>query len=365
MAFRVLLVSYLYPPSIGGVERQSHLLARALVERGHSVRVVTSRIPASSPARERLHGVEIIRVPRGTGGRLRRTVTFLAAAALASIPWARWADVVQVQQALFPAATTALIARALGRPVVVRNSSSGPYGAVQLMRRLPLGRAALAIVARSSTLVALNADMVEELRLVGPARVVRIASGVEAAPEVTDAERSGLRAELGVPGGLVLYLGRLDEEKGVATLIRAWGLSAAERTELLVVGDGPSQAELVSLAARIGPRSRSIRFVGPTHEPGRYVRAADVLVLPSRSEGIANAGLEAMASGVPVVATDIGGNRELIAGPGLGTLVVPDDPRALARAIDDALLEPAAARARARAAREHVRAHHAIEGMVD
>src|SRR5206468_3330067 len=121
---RLLLASYFYPPSIGGVERQSHLLARELVRRGHEVTAVSARLPGFAQ-QENLDGVRVERVSPGSGSRYRRMATFIAGMAIAAGRHRRQVDLIQVQQALYPAAAMALAAGVLGKPLVVSNRGSG------------------------------------------------------------------------------------------------------------------------------------------------------------------------------------------------------------------------------------------------
>lgn len=359
----IVLVSYAYPPSIGGLERQSHLLARSLVARGHRVRVIALH-RAGTPRREVLDGVEVRRVPAGSGGRWSRMATFLVGVTAALVALGRTADVIQVQQVLHPAAAVSLVGRSLLRPVIARNSGSGRFGGVQLMRRLPLGRLSLGIVARLATGVALNGEMADEMREAGFRKVVRIPNGVEIPPETTPASRQDARERLGLRGPMVLFLGRLDEEKGADALLRAWASVATSSATLLVVGDGPARDQLRALAASLGEPAASIRFCGATTDPDLYLRAADVVVVPSASEGMSNVLLEAMAHARPVIASDVAGAREVIERPELGMLVPVGAARALAEAIDRMLSDGAAASRAGRAAREHVAARYRVDAMV-
>jgi glycosyltransferase involved in cell wall biosynthesis len=269
-----------------------------------------------------------------------------------------------VQQVLHPAAAVSLVGRVLSRPVVARNSGSGYSGGVQLIRRLPLGKLSLGIVARVAIGVALNSEMVEEMREAGFRRIVRIPNGVDLPAEITPAGRREARDALGLQGQSVLFLGRLDEEKGAETLIRAWPLVETTGVTLLVVGDGPVRAGLLDLAASLGAGAASIRFCGETTDPGLFFRAADVVVVPSKAEGMSNVLLEAMAHGRPVIASDIAGARDVIDRPEVGILFAAGSSRALAEAIDRVLGdEPAAARM-GRAAREHVAARFSVHAMV-
>jgi glycosyltransferase involved in cell wall biosynthesis len=125
----------------------------------------------------------------------------------------------------------------------------------------------------------------------------------------------------------VIYCGRLSREKGVDLLVEVARLVDAN---LIVVGGGPLERELRELA-RDNPR---VRFTGPLprSETLKLVKGSDVFVLPSRHEGLSTALLEAMAMGVPVVATRVGGNPELVEHGETGLLVEPE-PGQLAGAI--------------------------------
>lgn len=128
----------------------------------------------------------------------------------------------------------------------------------------------------------------------------------------------------------VLYVGRLTEEKGVRTLLEAWALAQPSDLELLVVGDGPLRA---SLAADAPP---GVTFTGfqPSEEVSRSMFAARALVFPSRwYEGQPVTVLEAMARGLPVLASDLGGTPELLAGQGRAWLARPGDTVAWAAAL--------------------------------
>jgi len=360
---RILLVSYFYPPSIGGVERQSHLLARGLVGRGHSVRVVSS-LQAGSRRRELLDGVEIVRVAAGGGSRWQNMATFLAGMLVASARLLGHVDVVQVQQLLYPAAAMALVQPVFRRPLVVRNSGSGQFGGVRLMQRLPLGAFGLRVTARRATGVSLNAEMTREMRSVGFRRIVEIANGVELPPAITPATRSSARRQLGLRGHVVLYVGRLEDEKGVDVLIQAWHDAAIAGATLLVVGDGVRRAELENLAATTG-RAGSVFFHGSIADLRAHYAAADLFVLPSRSEGLSNALLEAMAYGLPVIATNVAGNRQVVNTGALGCLVEPESRRSLAVALQRLLGDERARRQYAAAARSHIERVYSATTMVE
>jgi glycosyltransferase involved in cell wall biosynthesis len=151
--------------------------------------------------------------------------------------------------------------------------------------------------------------------------------------------RAGLRPlrDVDPAAPLVVCVGRLCRQKGQAVLLRAWS-SVARRVpgaRLVLVGDGPDRDRLRAYAPR------SVLFTGAVADVVPWYQAADLVVLPSRWEGMALAPLEAMACGRPVVATDVDGAREslpLSLAP--HCLVPPENPATLARTLTELLLDP-------------------------
>ena len=169
-------------------------------------------------------------------------------------------------------------------------------------------------------------------------------------------DKAAVRRALAVPldDYLILTAARFSVEKNLETLIQAFALVAAEHSKarLWLVGDGPERQMLAGLAQQLRIDSK-IRFLGFRDDVAELLRAADVFTLPSLSEGLSVALLEAAASGLPIVATDVGGNREIVNPPECGLIVPARDPRALADAYLKLLHNPATctlmgARARAR-----------------
>jgi glycosyltransferase involved in cell wall biosynthesis len=156
------------------------------------------------------------------------------------------------------------------------------------------------------------------------------------------------------PGGDVVYVGRLSEEKGVDVLVEAVARSRSLRAS--VVGDGPARGSLERLTDELGVGDR-VRFLGRLPAAGVLdaLRAAAVAVVPSRwYENMPIAVLEAFAAGVPVVGTDLGGLPELIDAGRHGMLVPPDDPLALADALESFTADPERAHGMGAAARASV-----------
>ena len=165
-------------------------------------------------------------------------------------------------------------------------------------------------------------------------RLVVIPNGVDMA-RFEQAEPLDL-AELGLSRGrrAVTYVGRLDRQKGTAELVEhspSWMRRLPDH-DLLLVGTGPQAGELRRLARELGIADR-VHFAGWRDDVPRILRASDLFVLPSRWEGMPNALLEAMAAGLPVVATDVEGVRELLGAAAGEQVVAPADWRSLSQRI--------------------------------
>jgi sugar transferase (PEP-CTERM/EpsH1 system associated) len=204
------------------------------------------------------------------------------------------------------------------------------------------------------------------------ARIAQIYNGVDTA---RFARASQQRAA--IPGSpferssdwLLGTVGRLAAVKNQAGLIRAAAAACTanpevrERLRLVIVGDGPLRGELEELARREGMADRTW-FTGARNDVDRLLAGLDAFALPSLAEGISNTLLEAMATGLPVIATQVGGNSELVSHEASGLLVPADDDAALADAIIALLTEPGRARQLGRAARAEVEAKYSLDRMV-
>uniref|UniRef100_A0AAU2JQX1 Glycosyltransferase n=1 Tax=Streptomyces sp. NBC_00049 TaxID=2903617 RepID=A0AAU2JQX1_9ACTN len=183
-----------------------------------------------------------------------------------------------------------------------------------------------------------------------------------------DRDKELARAELPLPDGfqgdgpLAVCVGRLCVQKGQDILLRAWPelLGAVPGARLALVGDGPDTERL----RRTAPPG--VLFAGPAPDIRPWLRAADLVVLPSRWEGMALAPLEAMACGRPVLVSDVSGAREsLPPGQGRLCLVPPEDPTALAKALGGLLSEPRLLAELGEQARQHARTDFDVRRTTD
>jgi glycosyltransferase involved in cell wall biosynthesis len=161
-----------------------------------------------------------------------------------------------------------------------------------------------------------------------------------------------------VEGPVLVSIGRLSAEKGHEDLIQAIAALEAKghRVSAVLAGDGPERTRLLQRVTELGLQDR-VHLPGYVSEPQRILEEADLMVLPSHSEGLPNAALEALAMEVPVLATRVGGTPEVVTDGETGRLVEPRSPGALSAAILDFLADPAAWKPMAIRGREVVERH--------
>ena len=203
---------------------------------------------------------------------------------------------------------------------------------------------------------AVKRDCVERLRM-DANRVTVIHTGIDPPPERNAAAAESLRRTWGVPPGepLIVTVARLSYEKGIDTLIDAAALlrETHPRARVAVVGDGPDERGLEEQIRRRGVAD-VVQLAGFHADVWPVFEAADIVCMPSKSEGMPNVLLEAMATGCPVVATNVGGVPEAISSGENGLLVEPKDAAALASALASLIDDAPMAQRLARAARRTV-----------
>jgi glycosyltransferase involved in cell wall biosynthesis len=178
--------------------------------------------------------------------------------------------------------------------------------------------------------------------------------------------RRGIKAELGVgTAPLVTFSGRFIPRKGINYLLEAWRevIDECSEAKLLLLGDGPLLGEMEHMASTLGIAD-SVIFRGHVRQVVDFLRGTDLFVLPSLQEGMPNSLLEAMACGLPVVATRIGGGVDIINSGDNGILVEPGDPKGLASGILNILKDKEQARAIATRGLEVVRESYSLDSII-
>jgi glycosyltransferase involved in cell wall biosynthesis len=355
---KIALVSRRYPPLIGGAERVLSYLAGALASEGAEVDVLTSQSIEGLPAVES-NASGSFRVVRLATSRLRFVGTWLYMRELS-----RWfarnrVDVAYVSMLKHDAYAVVGEGRQRGFPVVLRPEGAGATGDLAWQKWGRFGRQIGERCKRADAFVAISPSVRGELVAEGydPSRIFDLPNGVPV-PEVP-------WQFWGSPDSLrATFVGRLAPEKGLDALVDAWPIVLRERPEarLTLIGEGPERAQLEARIARLG-LGQSVKLPGAVSDPSHVlVESSELFVLPSREEGMSIALLEAMALGIPTVASAIPGNLALMTNGVHGRLAPPDDPPAFARAILDHRADPGAV-AMAEAARRRVIERYSIAAV--
>ncbi len=358
------VVSYFHPFE-SGAERQALAQGAELARRGHVVHVLTRAIPGYPIVDEEYRGILIHRWIKTAASGPLFGLSFVAGVARALRNLRSEIDLVHTHQALWEAVATGLARPLLGRlPALIQPASAGYYGEAEELSRTR-GAAILRRVILSNTgFAAISAEIEREWRGLGvaPERIIRLASGVDA--EEFRPGSSPVEAKL-LPRPRVMFTGRLHPQKNLPMLLDAWlEVSRRSPANLILVGPGNDRQALSERVAALGLDGR-VQFVGAVDNPADYLRAADIFVLPSLAEGMSNSLLEAMATGLPCVASGIGGNTDLIADGSTGRLVADRTPEAWSRTLLDLLDDPAAAQRMGAAARRRIDEEFALPVVVD
>lgn len=371
MRIMMVLTRFRSSGPVGGAGRQLHKLARALMDRGLDVEIVTGWWSRKEPRVEVFDGIPVHQVftfwnMGGIKG-LRKfgTYTYMLALLAYLVRHRGSYDIIHVHSMSTSAFAGTLAGKLLNKKTVIKVMASGQWSDLKLMRDNVFvwgARYMLPFIHRyCDCVVALNRETVEELQKAGfaPERVVLVPNGVV----VGGAQKRTYR--LHTPARLV-FVGRLQRQKGLDVLLQALAhlkrIRPAADWRLRVFGDGPRRAEYESLADGLGITDQ-VQFQGQIPDVPAQLMTADIFVLPSRAEGMSNALLEAMAAGLPCIATRISGNTDLIEEGINGLLVPPDNPEALARALASLLDSQPLREKLARGARSAIRQRYTIDSV--
>ena len=371
---RLALVTRRFWPLVGGAEVAMANLAVEFQRQGQQPTIVTARWEKHWPTELVHREVPVVRLPQP---KLRGWGTLRYMYALGSWLAAQQPklDCVLVSMLKHDAYAAIGAWRRAKVPVVLRAEGGGAAGDCAWQQTARFGLRIRQRCQQADAIVAPSDAIERELREAGYSadRIVRIDNGVVIPPPRSPGQQEAARSALaeanwdlkcdsGAP--LVVYTGRLHPDKGLADLVQAWPAIATRwpQARLWLIGEGPQRQELFDLISDLGFRYK-ICLPGSFDEIDDVLAAADLFVLPSYSEGMSLSLLEAMAAGLPVVASDIPGNRALVTHEREGLLAPPGDAQRLAAAIAQVLSAPARGVALGAAGRSRVSEHFSLEKM--
>jgi glycosyltransferase involved in cell wall biosynthesis len=375
---RVLMVTGAYHPEISSSGVQCRDMARLLAGRV-DVQVLTTAVNLSLPRHDLVDGVPVtrIRVNVQSGWSKLRAFRRMVVELFRLV---RRSDIVHLHGFSTKNVLATFVAKMFHRPVVLSLHTSGYDEPEEIERH---GSLALWAFMSADLYLSVSRGLVETYLAAGmpPDKILEVPNGIDLArfAPATDADRQALRQRLGLDRGrpLIVFVGFFSGDKQPRVLFDAWlSLQAGGTVDATLVFVGATKSAYFEVddqiadvmrkdAAARGVADRLV-FTGATHNVQDYLRAADVYVLPSKREGLPVALLEAMACGLPSVASRLPGSTDTIIVDGEnGMLVPPGDAVSLANAVALVLREPARAAAMGAAARETIERRFANADIAD
>jgi glycosyltransferase involved in cell wall biosynthesis len=355
--FRVAVVIPRYFPIYGGAENQCRALCGELqkLSRVKIAFILTKRIDPNSPRAEFIDGISIRRLASHGIGRWGQYIFYCLVLVMLVLRRKHY-DVIHSHASGLPGLFATMAGMIARRPVILkisangellrthRESSNAPF--VQKLWKL-----VTRLNARHAYMVALNQEGYEEAIAVGATNISIISNGVDPSMfrPASGEERDALRRKyrLRANARVLLFSGRFVQLKGIHVLADAFMQVISNTTAdlvLLLAGSADHQSDSAratvdDLASRAGGR---VRVLPPVNPPIEYLKLADAFVFPSSREGTPNSVLEAIATGLPCILSDIAPHVELaVANPGAAFFLFrAGDPADLARAIGEYLNSP-------------------------
>jgi glycosyltransferase involved in cell wall biosynthesis len=355
------LLTETFHPVTGGGETQARVVASGIAESGIGVQLLTRRSGPDLLRREKLGSVCVHRLPPTGAGQLKKW-GLVATAMLRLIGLRERYDVLLVCGYRILGIPAILVSRILGKPCVLKADSLGEMSGAffdaglarfGLRRTQWFPRTLLnlrnSLLRRASAFIAISTAVAEELIECGipRERIVRIPNSVDtrrfrpASPEA----RARLRTRMGLPleSTIFVYTGRLVTTKGLPLLLATWKQIAARhpRAQLLLVGEGGLGLQNCEAELRARVRDQNlgdtVTFTGSVDNVDDYLRASDCFVFPTEREAFGISVIEAMACGLPVIATNVGGLADVIKAEETAIVVPARDGTALEAAIERVL----------------------------
>lgn len=357
---RILLVVDSVYPALGGAERQVELLAKAFRQRGHQVHILAPLLRKDDLPFEIVDGtpVERIRYPHiRKWGSLLLCMRF----ALWLIRHRKSFDAIHVHTVHILAAVAGLVRPLLAMPVAIKITGAWEFEGGLLdpaIQHKPFIRALNWGVKRIDYVQCIS-EFTRDMALQAgyPASMLRMV------PNAVDTDRFNCNDPYSGPPCAV-YVGRLRTVKGVYVLLDAWAeVLKTIDARLVIAGDGPEAEGMLARARELGIEG-SIEFLGAVDDVPAVHARGYVYAQPSFQEGMPNSVLEAMASGLPVAATHISGNVDLVFEGDNGLLVPAGDAPAMARALVTLLADRELARRMGQRSRARVTERYGLDAVI-
>jgi glycosyltransferase involved in cell wall biosynthesis len=363
-AMRILMVvDGNFPGRTGGAELQAGLLGREFAARGHRVEFVAPRVSSSQLEHEMLWGLPVWRIPYPQL-RIIGTMIMLTRFAWWLLRHRQTYDVIHVHMVRNMATIAGMLRPCLRATLMMKISGAWEFqGGIldaQLQHRL-IYRFMRYCVRRADYMQCISEFTRKKLReLDFPDRAIAMIPNAINLNIYTGKNKHTARKHR-----TVVFVGRLEPVKGLDVLLHAWQAvhKSVKNVQLIIAGTGDQQDELVQLSHDLGI-DQYVHFPGHVDDVAALLETAELYVQPSYQEGLSNSLMQAMAMSLPVVATRISGNEDLVTDRVSGRLVEPGNPAELALALREILENPEDAVNMGRRARQQIEERYQVDAVI-
>ncbi|MEW6556532.1 MAG: glycosyltransferase family 4 protein [Elusimicrobiota bacterium] len=320
MKLKICMLLERFYPVVGGTELQAQRLAVALINSGNDVFVLTTRLSGFLKF-EVIDGLSIYRsFSRGKG--TISSLFFLFSSFLFLLKNRQKYDIIQVYLASSHAFPAIIIKKLLGKKIILKFGGARKTGDIETSTAKPCGKLKLKIISQNfDAFVVPSKEVYQEVVSAGfpEKKISIIANGVDTSrfQPVSDNEKIRLRKLFNFPSEklICVYTGRIEKGKGLEILLEVWK-KIPEKIMLLIIGEGLLLDELKKAFPQ-----KNIHFFGFQKNVADFLAVSNLFVLPSFGEGLSNALLEAMSSGLIILANNIPANAEVITDNHNGLLI--------------------------------------------
>jgi glycosyltransferase involved in cell wall biosynthesis len=334
---RILMVIHQFRPVASGAELQAERLAQKLVGLGHEVGVLTQLRDAQSATYEKLNGITVHRVDfplsYWTHRDIGKQLKFL-------INNRHTYDIIHSHQCFNHAVLGTVVAKWFGKKSILKIACAGDVGDLSVFSRFKGFKWVLKVLRQTDATIAISREVEKELKAYGlpEPRVHRIPNGVDT-EQFKRFKPFPERSK-----NTFILIGRRTPQKGIDVALKALKLLSAkgineEKIILKLYGLDFPEHDYKTMAAELGVL-HMVQFLCHTDSIKESYQDAHCLILPSRTEGLSNVLLEAMSFEMPVIATGISGTVDVVDHEKDGIVIQPDDPEALANAMEFIIKNP-------------------------
>ena len=373
---RCVLVTRRFWPLVGGAETVMANLGAEFHQRDISCQVLTAQWQANWPTEFVHREVPVVRL-RNPKQRIWGTFRYLSSLARWLKDHADQIDIVYVSMLKHDAYTATKICQQLGIPVVLRAEGGGDTGDCHWQTTARFGLSIRRRCKTATAVIAPSQAVAEELLAAGyPTDSLHLIPNGVALPAKPAENSQQLARQALVDANqdlvaapeepVVVYTGRLDHNKGLVDLVNAWPEVTKRwpRCHLWLVGEGPDRDRLFQQIKDLDLQGQVV-LPGAFDDVEEVLRAANLFILPSYFEGLSISLMEAMAHQVPVIASNIPGNNDIIQSGVNGCLVPAGNVSAISQAIQDALAKPDQLTTWATAAQQTIQNNYSLASMVN